>query len=73
MVELVQSGVALGLMRERIAAPAVRDGRAVVWPGARLPCPLSLLYLRSNEDSTMLQALLAAAQVVWPADSDSSA
>jgi DNA-binding transcriptional LysR family regulator len=71
MMELVQSGVALGLMRERIAAPALQNGEAVVWPGARLPCPLSLLYLRSNEDSTMLQALLAAAQVVWPADADS--
>jgi DNA-binding transcriptional LysR family regulator len=73
MIELIQSGVALGLMRERVAAPVLRSGQAVVWPGARLPCPLSLLYLRSNEDSTMLQALLAAAQVVWPIDSESAA
>jgi DNA-binding transcriptional LysR family regulator len=72
MIELIQTGVALGLMRERIAAPALRNGQAVVWPGARLPCPLSLLYMRSNEDSTILQALLAAAQVVWPVDSDSA-
>ena len=73
MIELVQAGVALGLMRERIAGPALRSGHAVVWPGARLPCPLSLLYLRANDDSMMLQALLAAAQVVWPLDPDSSA
>jgi len=73
MIELVQAGVALGLMRERIAGPALQNGHAVVWPGARLPCPLSLLYLRANDDSLMLQALLAAAQVVWPLDPDSSA
>jgi DNA-binding transcriptional LysR family regulator len=73
MIELIQSGVALGLMRERIAASVLRNGQAMVWPGARLPCPLSLLYLRSNEDSAMLQALLAAAQVVWPIDLESVA
>jgi DNA-binding transcriptional LysR family regulator len=73
MIELIQSGVALGLMRERIALPALQDGQAVVWPGARLPCPLSLLYLRSDEDSAMLQALLEAAEVVWPAASDPAA
>lgn len=73
MLELVQAGVALGLMRERIVGPALHNGHAVVWPGARLPCPLSLLYLRANDDSMMLQALLAAAQVVWPLDPDPSA
>ena len=72
MIELIQAGVALGLMRERIVGPALHNGHAVVWPGARLPCPLSLLYLRANDDSMMLQALLAAAQAVWPVDADSS-
>jgi DNA-binding transcriptional LysR family regulator len=72
MIELIQTGVALGLMRERIAAPALQSGQAVVWPGARLPCPLSLLHLRANEDAAMLQALLAAAQAVWPADADAA-
>jgi len=68
MIELIQTGVALGLMRERIASPALQSGQAVVWPGARLPCPLSLLHLRSSEDSTMLQALFAAAHTVWQLD-----
>lgn len=72
MIELIQAGVALGLMRERIAAPAMQSGQAVVWPGARLPCPLSLLYLRANEDAAMLQAVLAATQAVWPADADAA-
>ena len=73
MIELIQSGVALGLMRERVVASLLQNGHAVVWPGARLPCPLSLLYLRSREDLAMLPALLAAAQAVWPVDADAMA
>jgi DNA-binding transcriptional LysR family regulator len=65
MVQLVQSGVALGLMRERIAAQAVQCGQAVVWPGVRLPCPLSLLYWRGREDTAVIQALLSTLQIVW--------
>lgn len=72
MIELIQTGVAIGLMRERIAAPVLQSGQAVVWHGARLPCPLSLLYLRANEDTTMLEALLAAVQAVWPADAEAA-
>jgi DNA-binding transcriptional LysR family regulator len=72
MIELVQTGVALGLIRERIAAAALRNGQAVVWPGARLPCPLSLLYRRSDEGLAIVQALLAAVQAVWPTDPNES-
>ena len=70
MLELVQTGVALGLMRERIAAPVLQSGQAVMWQGVRLPCPLSLLYRRSSEDSATLQALLAMLDVVWQAEPD---
>ncbi len=70
MIELIQSGVALGLMRERIAAAALAAGQVVAWPGACLPCPLSLLYRRADESSTVIQALLATLQIVWPADAD---
>nr|WP_116606477.1 LysR family transcriptional regulator [uncultured Albidiferax sp.] len=70
MLELVQTGVALGLMREQIAAPVVQSGQAVTWHGVRLPCPLSLLYRRSSEDSATLQALLAMLDVVWQAEPD---
>ncbi len=66
MLELVQTGVALGLMRERAAATALHSGVLVQWQGARLPCPLSLLHRRSGEDSATLQALLASLQTVWP-------
>ena len=72
MFELVQSGVALGLMRERIAAPVIQRGQVVMWQGVRLPCPLSLVYRRSNENAATLQALLAMLQVVWPTHSTDS-
>jgi DNA-binding transcriptional LysR family regulator len=70
MIELIQSGVALGLMRERVAAAALGSGQVVAWPGARLPCPLSLLYRRASEAEAVIQALLATLQIVWPADAD---
>lgn len=68
MLELVQSGVALCLMRERIAAPVLQRGQVVMWQGVRLPCPLSLLYRRSSESAATTQALLAMLQMVWPVD-----
>lgn len=70
MIELIQSGVALGLMRERIVASVVHKGQVTVWPQARIPCSLSLLYKRSSEDSAVLSALLAALQTLWPVDID---
>jgi DNA-binding transcriptional LysR family regulator len=66
VLQLVQAGVALGVMRERTLAPALASGQIVAWPGARLACPLSLLYRRSQEDSATLQALLATIDMVWP-------
>jgi DNA-binding transcriptional LysR family regulator len=65
MLQLVQSGVALGLMREQVAAPILQSGQAVRWQGVRLPCPLSLLYRRSTENSATILALLAMLQQVW--------
>jgi DNA-binding transcriptional LysR family regulator len=66
VIELIQSGVALGLMRERAALPLIQSGRLVAWHGTRLPCPLSLLYRRSSEDSLVMQALLSTLSMVWP-------
>lgn len=65
MIELVQAGVALGLMRERVVEAALRTGQLVAWGGARLPCPLSLLYRRADEDGAVMQALLTTLQTVW--------
>lgn len=72
MIELVQSGVALGLMRERVALSMQQGGQAVIWGGARLPCPLCLLYRRSSADSAVIQALLVTVHGVWQPDIDAA-
>jgi DNA-binding transcriptional LysR family regulator len=72
VLELVQAGVALGLMRERSPNPVLDAGQVVAWQGARLACPLSLLYRRSQEDSAALQALLATVALVWQGDAVSA-
>lgn len=68
MIDLVQSGVALGLMRERVAAGMAQGGQAIVWSGARLPCPLCLLHRRASADDAVVQALLATLPMVWPSE-----
>lgn len=70
MIELVQSGVALGIMRERLAAGMVQSGQAVIWDGARLPCPLCLLHRRASADNPMVQALLATLPMIWQPEAD---
>lgn len=72
MIELVQSGVALGIMRERLAAGMVQSGQAVIWDGARLPCPLCLLHRRASAEEPMVQALLATVPMVWPPEADAA-
>lgn len=59
-----------GLMRERLASQVIAQGAAAVWRGARVPCPLSLLWRRSRADSAVLRALAASVQRVWQIDAD---
>jgi DNA-binding transcriptional LysR family regulator len=73
MIGLIRSGVSLGLMRERIALAARDRGHVSIWPGARLPCALMLLFLRRNEASPIVRALVAAARIVWAMDSSGAA
>lgn len=70
MLQLVQAGVALGLMRERLTAAAVQTGQLVAWNGARLPCPLSLLYRRASGGSGPIHALLNTLDLVWDSGTD---
>nr|WP_311527017.1 LysR family transcriptional regulator [uncultured Ralstonia sp.] len=70
MIELVQSGVALGMMRERLAVGMAQSGQAVIWGGARLACPLCLLHRRASADAPLVQALLATVPMVWQPKSD---
>jgi DNA-binding transcriptional LysR family regulator len=72
MIDLVQSGVALGLMRERLARAMVQTGQVIVWEGARLPCPLCLLHRRVDAGKGSIQALLATLPMIWQADGDAA-
>jgi DNA-binding transcriptional LysR family regulator len=65
MIDLVRSGMALCLMRERLARDALDAGHIAVWHGARIPCPLSLLYPRQAADQPIMRALLDSVRAVW--------
>ncbi|HEY2020398.1 LysR family transcriptional regulator [Paraburkholderia sp.] len=65
MIEIVRSGVALCLMREQLAASAVAAGGITIWRGERIPCPLSVVSLRSRADDAVLTALRECLRDVW--------
>lgn len=65
MIDLVRRGVALCLMRERLARDAVEAGHISVWQGVRIPCPLSLLYPRGADEQPVMRALLDSVRSVW--------
>ena len=68
VLSMMRAGVALTVARERVAAALVEAGDAITWPGARLPCPLSLLYRKSDHMDEPLQALLSTVSMVLPGD-----
>jgi DNA-binding transcriptional LysR family regulator len=70
MIDMVRSGIALCLMRERVAKEAIQDGDVVVWRGVSIPCPLSMLMPRSSVDTPLGGALLDCVQRVWAAAND---
>ena len=65
MIDLVRSSVGLCLMRERLTSEVVAAGQAVVWAGARIPCPLSMLFPASAADSPVTRAFIEALRSVW--------
>jgi DNA-binding transcriptional LysR family regulator len=65
MIDLVRSGVGLCLMRERLTSGVVASGQAVIWDGAHIPCPLSMLYPAAAADSPVTRAFIEAVRSVW--------
>lgn len=73
MIDLVRSNVGLCLMRERLTSEVVANGQAVVWEGARIPCPLSMLFPAASSESNIIRAFIEALRSVWlTGDADSS-
>lgn len=65
MLGLMRAELGLALVRERAALPMRERGQVVVWHGARLPCPLSLLYRHDDAHRDLIQSLLSIVAVVW--------
>jgi len=63
--DLVGSGVGASFLREDLAQDAVKKGEMLIWPEGSADTMLSLIYLKSREDSPELRALLRAVEDVW--------
>ncbi|WP_233838775.1 LysR family transcriptional regulator [Paraburkholderia sp. ZP32-5] len=70
MIEIVRSGVALCLMREQLATSAMAAGGITIWRGERIPCPLSVVTLRSKAEDAVLVALRECLRDVWETSGD---
>jgi DNA-binding transcriptional LysR family regulator len=66
MVDLVQAGVGLCLLRERLAPALVEAGRIAVWDAERIDCPLSLLMRTADAARPLHSALRESVFKVWP-------
>ncbi|MBB4844959.1 DNA-binding transcriptional LysR family regulator [Paucibacter oligotrophus] len=66
MIELMRSGVALCLMRTRLARQLQAQGQAVIWAGTVIPCPLSMLMPRKQQHAPVLSALRECLGRLWP-------
>ncbi len=65
MINLVSTGVGLCLMREELAAAAVARAEVVIWPGTKIPCPLSFVYPAARGEDAVISALIKVLREVW--------
>jgi len=66
MIDLVNAGVGLCLVRERLAMGLLPQKNIALWEGVRLPCPLSIVLRAEDADRPLSVALLEAVLEVWP-------
>lgn len=65
IINLVQSGVGLGLMREALAVEAAKKGQVVIWEKGKAASMLSLISLASRRSDPIIRTLYSAVQAVW--------
>ena len=65
MLDLVRSGVGMGLLREDIALSAVEKGEVSLWPHGRIEGMLSFIYRTANEDQPSLVGMLSVMREHW--------
>ncbi|NHQ87917.1 MULTISPECIES: LysR family transcriptional regulator [Iodobacter] len=63
--KLVASGIGLALMREDVALDAEAKQELVIWPQGTETSQLHFIYLRSEAQSPIVQALSQSVQTVW--------
>jgi DNA-binding transcriptional LysR family regulator len=66
MIDLVHAGVGLCLVRERLALEVIPHKSIVLWDGARIACPLSMVLRAEDAARPLYAALLDALFKVWP-------
>jgi DNA-binding transcriptional LysR family regulator len=67
IVNLVQAGVGISLIREDLAREREAAGAIVIWPTARLSTTLWFVCLAENERDPLVAALLDLVRETWPA------
>jgi len=65
IINLVQSGLGLTLMREELAVEAVAQQRLILWDKGRTSSTLRLIYLATRKSDPLLQVLIAAIANAW--------
>lgn len=65
ILNLVESGVGISLVREEVAQPAVEEGRLAFWQDVELRTGLWLVYPLGRRDDAVIDALLRMIVEVW--------
>lgn len=65
MLDLVRSGLGLGLVREELALDAAERGEVVIWPHGRIDASLSFVHRLSRENDPAVVGMLSVVQEHW--------
>ena len=65
MLDLVRSGLGLGLVREDLALDAVERGEVVLWPHGRIDGMLSFVYRLARENDPAIVGMLSVVHDHW--------
>ena len=67
IVNLVESGVGVSLVREELANESVEAGRSMVWADAAITTDLWMVHLPDRRNDPLIEALLDVLAEVWDA------
>ena len=73
MLDLVRSGLGMGLVREDLALAAAEKGDVAIWPHGRIESNLSFVYRLSREHDPAIVGMLSVLRDHWQIEGASSA